>query len=114
MAAFLLVFRRAMLFYAFQAIDVHLEPTCAKVEGVQFIEKTKYDEMSLRIRLAEGKNWSAEEGFKVSELKEPALAKLLQMIVTYSALWEVSDGNGDNIRHAMATAKSPTTIRSIE
>ena len=101
------------MFMAFRAVHTHLANTHQHVDAIQFIEQAKYDEMSLRVRLSEGKDYSPDAGFTGSELKEPALSKLLQIQVAYSALRDIKTADG-GCQHIMAVVKGPTTIRAIE
>ena len=108
MAAFVLIFRRNRINLALKAVHAHIKTVYPNSNGLQFIEKAKYDEMSLKLRVAECQTKDDQQRKEVVQ-KEPALVKLLQVTTTYGALWEVEPG-----KHICAIFRGPTTVRSIE
>ena len=102
MGAFLTIFRRARIIASFHALYRHLQEGCGNLQALHYWEKLKYDEVSMRVSVAEF------PGEACKSIKEKAIVKLLNCTSTHAAIFEV-DGE-----YVTVVAKSPTTVRSIE
>ena len=116
MVAVLVLCRRWRAFMAIKAIHNHLKTKHNSVEGVLIVTKIKYDEMSIKVRVAQhkkvlnpgGESDATEPGDHGSSHKDPGNIKLLNIAVWYAALWEV-DG-----KFVAMQLKGACTIRPIE
>ena len=102
MGAFLTIFRRTRIIALLHILHRYFKEHYGNVRALHYWEKLKYDEVSMRVSVAEF------PGEACKSIKEKAIVKLLNCTSTHAAIFEV-DGE-----YVTVVAKSPTTVRSIE
>ena len=102
MGAFLTIFRQTRIIALFHVLHRYFKEHYGNVRALHYWEKLKYDEVSMRVSVAEF------PGEACKSIKEKAIVKLLNCTSTHAAIFEV-DGE-----YVTVVAKSPTTVRSIE
>ena len=97
-AFFICVYKRHAAQQAILGFQKELEARvgCDKVRPLYWADKYKYDEMTLRVTTKQGGE------------QESTLHKLLQVTVSWSALWRVGDA------YCQMVIKIPSTVRAIE
>ena len=109
LAATVVLAKRFRSIASMQKVHSHLEGLAAAEGGefkaVAFVAKQKYDEVSLKLRVAE----RIDPGTGNAQTPViPFIAKLSQIVTTYACLWKV------NGRFLSFRANQPGLIRSIE